>query len=193
MKTNANNPESITKETVNAEHYYKMSQNKCKFFNFFYENQYSLGWICPNDYQRLQEINSTISLARNKFIFGGIGLGIAFRHIIMPYVLKWKIKRFNIPTSIAIYYLGGVFTKSLGEFYFYQSHYNEIRDIQIKYNFSYEDYTKAMDIVANYKLGLHTTDRGDIPRDLKAIQDQAFNVKSEFSRGEDRTDLNDTK
>ena len=183
----------VSKESVNAEHYYSISQNKCKFFNFFYENQYSLGWIIPSDYNRLMEINSRILTIRNQLVFSGIGLGISFRHLIMPYMLKWKIKRFNIPISLTIYYLGGVFTKSIGEIFLRQSHLREIQQIQSKYNFGFEDFTRAIEIVDKCRMRLHKTDREDDPKDLKAIQDKTFDVKSEFSRGEDRTDLNDTK
>ena len=183
----------ITKEAIYSEQYYNLSKNKCMLFNYFLENQTFLGWISKKDYVDISALNYSILINKRNSILTGLGLAALFRHVAMPFFLNWKIQRFNIPVTVAMYYLGGVISKSFGEIIFNHSLYEDLQNIQNKYDFGYEDYVKAAQMIENIKMDL-TLREGFTPKqELKDIQNRSFNINAEFSKGEDRTDSNDLK
>ena len=133
----------------------EIGQNRTTLFNFFFENNDIFHTINPEDeaflqYQYLRYANRTFN-----YTFGTLAGVLFVDKVVMRYGFpNFKIKHFRPLIWVGKYIGAPLLGYGICKYYCCRDIEKTFKDAVDKYNFGYEDYTKAMDVLENvFKVG----------------------------------------
>jgi len=129
-------------------HYNEIAENPSTLFNFFYNNNDIFGFISPEDEKTLDEYSLKYVNRTFYATFGSMAAVAFIDKVVMRYAFpNFRIKSFRAPIFL-MKYIGIPFLSfGLCKEYFCQDIDDAFRETAEKYNFNFDDYNKAMDIL----------------------------------------------